>query len=46
LFLHPNGFDLGIEESEAWAETVIARIEHRLAEDDSFEPFRPLSSNG
>ena len=26
LFLHPNGFDLAIEDSEAWADEVISLI--------------------
>lgn len=34
LFLHPNGFDLAIDDSEAWAEPVISLIEHRSTEED------------
>ena len=33
-FLRLNGFDLAIEDSEAWAEPVISLIEHRSTEED------------
>jgi death on curing protein len=41
LFLHPNGFDLAIEDSEAWAEPVISLIEHRSTEEDFARAVRP-----
>jgi hypothetical protein len=41
LFLHPNGFDLAIEDSEAWAEPVISLIEHRSTEEDFVRAIRP-----
>ena len=41
LFLHPNGFDLAIEDSEAWAEPVISLIEHRSTEDYFAAAIRP-----
>ena len=41
LFLHPNGFDLAIEDSEAWAEPVISLIEHRSTEEDFARAIRP-----
>ena len=34
LFLRPNGFELAIEDSEAWADEVIGLIEHRSTEED------------
>ena len=41
LFLHPNGHDLAIEDSEAWAESVISLIEHRSTEEDFTRAIRP-----
>ena len=41
LLLRPNGFDLAIEDSEAWADQVIALIEHRSTEEDFVRAVRP-----
>jgi death-on-curing protein len=41
LFLHPNGFDLAIEDSEVWADRVISLIEHRSTEEDFARAVRP-----
>jgi death on curing protein len=40
-FLRLNGFDLAIEDSEAWAEPVISLIEHRSTEEDFARAVRP-----
>ena len=40
-FLRLNGFDLAIEDSEAWAEPVISLIEHRSTEEDFTRAVRP-----
>ena len=40
-FLRLNGFDLAIEDSEAWAEPVISLIEHRSTEEDFIRAVRP-----
>ena len=42
LFLHPNGYDLAIEDSEAWADQVISLIEHRSTEEDFVRAVRPF----
>jgi death-on-curing protein len=42
LFLHPNGFDLAIEDSETWADAVISLIEHRSTEEDFAQALRPV----
>jgi death on curing protein len=41
LFLHPNGLELAVEDSEAWADEVIALIEHRSTEEDFVRIVRP-----
>jgi death-on-curing protein len=40
-FLRLNGFDLAIEDSEAWAELVISLIEHRSTDEDFTRAIRP-----
>ena len=40
-FLRLNGFDLAIDDSEAWAEPVISLIEHRSTEEDFARAVRP-----
>jgi death-on-curing protein len=40
-FLRLNGFDLAIEDTEAWAEPVISLIEHRSTEEDFARAIRP-----
>jgi death-on-curing protein len=42
LFLLANGFDLGIDDSEAWADEVIGLVEHRSAEEDFVRMLRPF----
>jgi death-on-curing protein len=41
LFLHPNGYDLAIEDTEAWADRVISLIEHRSTEEEFARALRP-----
>jgi death-on-curing protein len=40
-FLRLNGFDLAIDDTEAWAEPVISLIEHRSTEEDFAGAIRP-----
>ncbi len=40
-FLRLNGFDLAIEDTEAWANRVISLIEHRSTEEDFAQAIRP-----
>jgi death-on-curing protein len=40
-FLRLNGFDLAIDDSEAWADPVISLIEHRSTEEDLARAIRP-----
>ena len=40
-FLRLNGFDLAIEDTEAWASRVISLIERRSAEEDFVQAIRP-----
>jgi death-on-curing protein len=42
LFLRANGYDLAVEDSEAWAGAVIALIEHRSTEEDFARAIRPF----
>jgi death-on-curing protein len=41
-FLRLNGYDLAIEDSQAWADPVIALIEHRSTEEDFVRALRPF----
>lgn len=41
-FLTANGYDLAIEDSAGWAETVIALVEHRTSEEDFARALRPF----
>jgi death-on-curing protein len=41
-FLNANGYDLAIEDSAAWADTIIALVEHRTTEEDFVRVFRPF----
>jgi death on curing protein len=41
LFLLANGYDLGFGDSEAWADEVVALIEHRRSEEDFAALIRP-----
>jgi len=40
-FLNLNGFDVTIEDSQTWADAVIALIEHRSTEEDFAALIRP-----
>jgi death-on-curing protein len=40
-FLRLNGFNLAIEDSEAWADAVISLIEHHSTEEDFVHAVRP-----
>jgi death-on-curing protein len=42
LFLNGNGYDLAVEDSAAWADTIIALVEHRIAEEDFVRVIRPF----
>ena len=41
-FLNANGYDLMIEDSERWADEVIALVEHRIGEDEFVRAIRPF----
>ena len=41
-FLRLNGYDLAIEDSAVWEESVVAVIEHRSTEEDFVELIRPF----
>jgi death-on-curing protein len=41
-FLNVNGYDLAIEDSVAWADTIIALVEHRTTEEDFVRVIRPF----
>src|SRR5438045_4168191 len=41
-FLNANGYDLAIEDSAAWADTIIALVEHRTTEEDFVQVIRPF----
>ena len=41
-FLRINGYDLAIEDSEQWADEVIALVEHRTGEDEFVRAIRPF----
>jgi death-on-curing protein len=41
-FLNANGYDLAIEDSTAWADTIIALVEHRTTEEDFVGNIRPF----
>ncbi len=41
LFLHPNGYELAIEDTETWAAAVIDLVEHRSTEEDFAGAIRP-----
>ena len=40
-FLRLNGYDLAIDDSQAWADQVISLIEHRSTEEDFVRAIRP-----
>lgn len=42
LFLRTNGYDLGFEDSEEWADRMVELIEHRLSEEDFVDALRPF----
>jgi death on curing protein len=41
-FLMINGYDLGIDDIERWADEVIALVEHQTSEDDFVQTIRPF----
>ena len=41
-FLRIKGYDLGIDDTQLWANAVIALIEHRTTEEDFTGAIRPL----
>lgn len=41
-FLRINGYDLAINDSERWADAVIALVEHRITEEDFIGAIRPF----
>jgi death on curing protein len=41
-FLRLNGYDLAIEDTQAWADPVISLIEHRSSEEDFVSLLRPF----
>jgi death on curing protein len=41
-FLRINGYDLAINDSERWADAVIALVEHRSTEEDFVRAIRPF----
>lgn len=41
LFLLANGHDVGFEDSEEWADEVVALIEHRRTEEDFVALIHP-----
>jgi death on curing protein len=41
-FLRINGYDLGIDDTQPWANAVIALVEHRTTEEDFARAIRPF----
>ncbi len=41
-FLNENGYEVTIEDSVAWADAVIALVEHRTEEEDFVRAIRPF----
>ncbi len=41
-FLRVNGYDLAIDNSQRWADAVIALVEHRSTEEDFVRAIRPF----
>jgi death-on-curing protein len=41
-FLRINGYDLAIDDSQPWADAVIALVEHRSTEEDFLRSIRPF----
>ena len=41
-FLRMNGYDLGIDDTQRWANAVIALVEHRTTEEDFVRAIRPF----
>jgi hypothetical protein len=42
-FLNANAYDLTIEDSQQWADEVIALVEHRSGEDEFVRAIRPFA---
>jgi death on curing protein len=41
-FLRINGYDLAIDDTQRWADEVIALVEHRVAEEEFVRAIRPF----
>jgi death-on-curing protein len=41
-FLKVNGYDLAIDDTQGWADAVIALVEHRSTEEDFVRAIRPF----
>jgi prophage maintenance system killer protein len=41
-FLRQNGYELAIDDTERWANEVIAVVEHRASETDFVRSIRPF----
>jgi len=41
-FLNINGYDLAIDDTQRWADAVIALVEHRTGEEDFARAVRPF----
>lgn len=41
-FLRINGYDLAIDDSQSWADAVIALVEHRTSEEEFVRTLRPF----
>ena len=42
LFLRANGYDTTFDDTIAWAEEIIALVEHRSSEEDFVRAVRPF----
>jgi death on curing protein len=42
LFLRANGYDTSFDDTIAWAENIIALVEHRSTEEDFVRAIRPF----
>jgi prophage maintenance system killer protein len=41
-FLNVNGYDLAIDDTQRWADAVIALVEHRSTEEEFARAIRPF----
>jgi hypothetical protein len=42
LFLRANGYDTAFDDTIAWADEIIALVEHRSSEEDFVRAVRPF----